>query len=70
MLSYSDGKETHPRRSFSTETTAYSHWRGLSELIRIKNNHCRQQYVLRMLYAMMKNKIEGLKYLCQVIENL
>jgi hypothetical protein len=49
MLSYSDGRENHPHRGFSTEATAsYSHWRGLSELISIEqdNNHCQKQYVL------------------------
>lgn len=69
MLSYSDGRETHPRRGFSTEATAsYSHWRGLSELISIEqdNNHDPQQYVLSD-----NEKYNGrLKYLCQVIEKL
>lgn len=33
QCSYCDGRENHPRHSFSTEATAsYSHWRGLSEL--------------------------------------
>jgi hypothetical protein len=58
MLSYSDGRENHPHRGFSTEATAsYSHWRGLSELISTEqdNNH----FGSSMFYVMMKNTIEG-----------
>lgn len=69
MLSYSDGRENHPHRGFSTEATAsYSHWRGLSELISTEqdNNHCWQQYVLRDDEKYNRR----LKYLCQVIEKL
>lgn len=41
MLSYSDGRENHPHRGFSTEATAsYSHWRGLSELCQVIEKLC------------------------------